>query len=77
MDCKDTVECEKSNTIRKMSVAQIRKALSVLRQQWSAHSPATPICLTNTLEDDISISDFCFNFVVNHHTKRMSQKKVA
>ena len=57
-----------------LSVAQIRRALSSLRTQWADHSPTNPICLSNMLGDDVQISDFCFNFVINHHSKRGPKK---
>ena len=62
-------------TDQEISVAQIRRSLSSLRSQWSVHSPANPICLSNVLNDGIIISEFCFNFVINHHSKRAPQKK--
>ena len=59
----------------KMTVAQVRRALHSLRQMWENHSPLTPICLTETLDDgEMSVSDFCFEFVMSHHSKRQSQK---
>ena len=60
-----------------LSVAQIRRALASLRNQWAKHSPANPIYLSEELEGGIHVSTFCFNFVINHHSKRMNslQKK--
>ena len=59
-----------------MTVAQVRRALHSLRQMWKNHSPLTPICLTETLDDgDMSVSDFCFEFVV-HHSKRSHKKTI-
>ena len=59
----------------KMTVAQVRRALHSLRQMWENHSPLTPICLTETIDDEfMTVADFCFDFVMSHHSKRQSQK---
>ena len=58
-----------------MAVAKVRRALHNLRTMWENHSESNPICLTNNIEENISISDFCFMFVLNHHSKRQSQKE--
>ena len=61
-----------------LTVAHIRRALASLRTQWSKHSPVNPIYLSQELEGGIIMSTFCFNFVINHHSKRMNllQKKI-
>ena len=64
-----------ADDIRKMSVAQVRRALHSLRSKWENHAPSNPICLSETLEGNMSLSEFCFVFVVNHHSKRQSQKE--
>ena len=56
--------------IKKMNVAQVRKALNTLRSSWENHSPTNPFCLSEEIEEGITFSDFCFNFVMNHHSKR-------
>ena len=63
------------NKVKKMNVAQVRKALHTLRSKWENHSPASPICLSEELEFGLSLSDFCFVFVMNHHSKRQVAKE--
>jgi len=62
--------------IKKMSVAQVRRALSNLRTSWENHSPENPFCLSEKLEGcNMSFSEFCFSFVMNHHSKRQNLSK--
>lgn len=65
------------NKVKKMNVAQVRKALHSLRSKWENHHPASPICLSEELEFGLSISEFCFVFVMNHHSKRQVAKVVS
>jgi len=57
-------------TVDRMTVADIRKALSKLRRDWSDHSQIHPIYTSTTLTHDMSMSEFCFRFVMGHHAKR-------
>tara|TARA_Y100000991_G_C21910782_1_gene322215 strand:+ start:552 stop:755 length:204 start_codon:yes stop_codon:yes gene_type:complete len=61
--------------IKNMNVAQVRKALSTLRSSWENHSPLTPFCLSEKIEGEITFSQFCFTFVMNHHSKRQLSYK--
>lgn len=62
--------------IKKMNVAQVRRALFVLRSNWENHTPANPFCLSETMEGvGMTYSEFCFNFVMNHHSKRQKLTK--
>ena len=54
----------------KMSVADVRKALSLLRNNWNNHTPDNPFCLSDTLDNNFTFSEFCFVFIMSHHTKR-------
>jgi hypothetical protein len=63
------------NNIKNMSVAQVRKSLNTLRSSWENHSPASPFCLAEKIDENITFSDFCFNFVMNHHSKRQISSK--
>ena len=48
--------------IKKMNVAQVRRALFVLRSNWENHTPANPFCLSETMEGvGMTYSEFCFN----------------
>ena len=61
--------------IKNMNVAQVRKALNTLRNSWENHSPVNPFCLAEKIEEDITFSEFCFAFVMNHHSKRQISSK--
>ena len=60
-----------------LHVAEVRKCLNVVRKLWEEHSPETPILLSSELPNRMLISEFCFIFVVGHHTKRHSKSKRA
>jgi hypothetical protein len=61
--------------INKMNVAQVRRALNILRTNWENHSPQNPFCLSEEIDKDLTFSDFCFDFVMNHHSKRQIANK--
>ncbi len=61
--------------IKNMNVAQVRKALNTLRTSWENHSPVNPFCLAEKIEGNISFAEFCFTFVMNHHSKRQNSSK--
>lgn len=58
--------------VKKMNVAQVRRALHVLRTSWDNHSPSNPFCLSGELGSGLTFSEFCFMFVMNHHSKRQT-----
>ncbi len=68
---KDDVERTMTSAITDMSVAEVRKALSHMRRQWSQHSCVHPFfpcaCLPGA---DMTVSEFAFRFVMGHHHKR-------
>lgn len=53
-----------------MSVGNIRKALQHIRKAWSESEPHAPMVLSTRIMPGISISQFCFDFVLTHHSKR-------
>ncbi len=60
-----------TSAINDMSVAEVRKALSHMRKEWSKHSGVIPFHPCNELPGtQMSISDFAFRFVMGHHHKR-------
>ena len=61
--------------IKNMNVAQVRKALNTLRSSWENHSPVSPFCLAEKIDGDITFAEFCFTFVMNHHSKRQITSK--
>jgi hypothetical protein len=63
--------------VSELSVADIRRSLGQLRIIWSNHSPSTPICITQELEVGMNISEFCFTFLMNHHSKRLVKESAS
>ena len=57
------------------NVAQVRKALNILRTNWENNSPLNPFCLSEKFEDGVTFSEFCFSFIMNHHSKRQTANR--
>ena len=53
-----------------MPVAEIRKALSIIRSKWRGSGPLARLWLGEKLWEDMSIEEFCFRFVLSQHMKR-------
>ena len=53
-----------------LPVAEIRKALSIIRSKWRGSGPLAPLWLGEKLWEDMSIEEFCFRFVLSQHMKR-------
>ena len=66
-----------ARTVSDLSVADIRRSLGHLRTMWANHSPSTPMCITSELDIDMNVSEFCFHFLMNHHSKRSAGEKEA
>lgn len=64
-----------ASTIDDMTVAEVRKSLALLRKEWSNHSAMHPICPSAPLINDMSMSEFCFRFVMGHHHKRHQKSR--
>ena len=60
---------------RTLLVSEVRKCLHCVRKSWESHGPATPIRLATPLPNGMTVSEFCFVFVVGHHTKRHIKSK--
>ena len=58
------------SAIPEMSVAEIRRALSKLRDIWASITPETPLFICDKLHNDKSIAEFSKEFVFGHHLKR-------
>ena len=61
--------------IEDMSVAEVRKALSQMRKDWNQHSVMKPFYPCKKLINNLSSSEFAFQFVMGHHHKR--HQKIA
>ena len=56
-----------------MAVAEVRRCLLSVRTMWARHDPETPINLTHTLPNGMTLYEFCYTFVLAHHSKRMQR----
>ena len=66
-----------NSTVESMSVADVRKALSMLRKEWADHTAIEPICPSKLLTKTMSMSEFSFRFVMGHHHKRHMKTKLC
>lgn len=48
----------------------VRKCLAVLRQRWESHGPTSPICLSEMVDDKLTLSEFCCLFLMAQRTRR-------
>jgi len=48
----------------------VRKVLNRLRTRWARHSPASPFCMTDELEEGVSIADFCVYLLLTQRSRR-------
>lgn len=59
-----------TSAISMMTVADVRKALSEVRTHWGNNKHNTPINTSEKLFNGMHLSEFCYLFVMGHHTKR-------
>tara|TARA_B100001741_G_scaffold146705_1_gene121051 strand:- start:1164 stop:1418 length:255 start_codon:yes stop_codon:yes gene_type:complete len=59
-----------TSAIHEMSVADVRKALSLMRKEWLKHSNVKPFFPSYIITDELTVSEFSFKFVLGHHAKR-------
>ena len=59
-----------TSAINNMSVADVRKALSNMRKEWTKHSVVHPFFPSYYVTEELTISEFAFKFVMGHHAKR-------
>ena len=64
-----------SDLPHEMQVSEVRKCLNCVRRAWDAHGPTSSIRLATPLPNGMTVSEFCFVFVVGHHTKRHIKSK--
>ena len=56
-----------------MDVADVRRSLCTVRRLWGDNSPERPFNLAAPLPCGLSVSQFCFGFVLIHHSKRLNR----
>ena len=59
-----------TSAIDGMSVAHVRKSLTIMRQAWQQHTDTTPFNTSLSVSDGQSISEFAAKFVFGQHLKR-------
>ena len=60
-----------TSAIPGMSVAQVRKALGIVRKRATTEL----MYITDLLTDKLTIEQFCLEFVTGHHQKRHAKGK--
>jgi hypothetical protein len=63
-----------TSAIDGMSVAEVRRALDVVRKGWSHEAP---FHLTGALFNGMTHQQFCMELTLGHHTKRHAKSKHA
>lgn len=53
-----------------LNVADVRRMLSHIRKNWAGHEPMQPFFPSSELPNGMTISEFSFYFIFNHHEKR-------
>lgn len=53
-----------------LNVADVRRILSHIRKNWTSHEPMHPFFPSSELGNGMTISEFSFYFIFNHHEKR-------
>lgn len=57
-----------------LSVTNVRRALHMLRQRWSAHSPAEPFCMCEEIEPGITFASLCVFLLISKRTRHSSPR---
>ena len=58
-----------------IEVADVRRSLAFVRKTWEEQGCQKPMFTSTIIPIGVSISEFCFRFVMGHHTKRHSKTK--
>lgn len=66
-----------TSAIESMSVAEVRKALSELRERWKSNSPKKIFYLTDRLQNGMTIEEFAHRQQLGQHRKRHAKCKSA
>lgn len=54
----------------RLEQCNVRKSLSILRSRWENHGPASPICLSEMVTQDVTIAEFCVLFLLSQRARR-------
>lgn len=64
-----------TSAIDGMSVAEVRRALDIVRKSWN--NEEAPFHFTDTLFNGMTHQQFCMELTLGHHTKRHAKSKHA
>lgn len=80
ISCKQYVRMASSNhatsSIPHMTVAEVRRALSEMRQRAAVACPESPLWIVDRLSNGMMIAEFAQKFVYGHHLKRHNKSAV-
>lgn len=54
----------------RLAQCNVRKALATVRQRWGTHGPASPMCLDEVIDGDLTIAEFCVLFLLAQRSRR-------
>jgi len=63
-----------TSAVEGLTVADVRRCLDKVRKSW-ADLDKTHFSLLIPVNDNLTIQDFCFRFVLGHHRKRHAKSK--
>ena len=52
------------------SEVNVRRGLAELRKRWERHGPASPLCLAEPLEGELTVAEFCVRILLSQRTRR-------
>lgn len=61
----DSVQSKEKQLLNNLNV---RSILSSIRNKWEAHTPLTPMMLSEEVACGLSIAEFSHAFIISHHT---------
>ncbi len=64
-----------TSAIQGVSVAEVRSALAFLRARAAAATPRQPVWFCDMLCNNLSVADFCTQFVLGQHVKRHAKSQ--
>ena len=59
-----------TSAIEGMTMTEVRRDLNLLRKKWTNRNKNEPFLMSLPLENNLTIEEFAFKFVMGHHLKR-------
>lgn len=63
-----------TSAIQGMTMTEVRRDLNLLRKKWSNRSKNEPFLMSFPLDNNLTIEEFAYKFVMGHHLKRHTGK---